>query len=346
MQLRVGLVGCGEVADEKHLPALLQIPEIAVVSFFDKDSQRADKLAARVPGATAASRLEELLAREDVAAIGVLTSPASHAEIAEKALLAGKHVLVEKPMVLDLAEARRLQRLSQQSPKQLMVGFHMRWHRLVRKAARLLQQGAIGQVQGVRFAWCSPRPPRPSEWKDRRASGGGSLVELGVHHFDLIHHLLGSPFRQVLARSLSPLRPDETASVLGVLSNGVSCSATLSEVSTHKIELEFHGTLGRLTVDCLRFDGLQLLPWGVDPGSIPSRLRSLWGTLRSLPTGLRQAGQGGDYRLSYREQWRTFANCIATGKPVDCNASAGLAATAAVQAAVKSLEGSAFEPVE
>lgn len=331
-RLGIGIVGCGEVARKKHGVALRGVPGVRVVACADEDPAAARALAEEFQARVVTST--ELFGREDIDLIAVLTPPATHAELAIAAMRAGKHVLIEKPLTLDAAEARELLQVAGETGRHAAVSFHLRFHRLIRQAKTCLQQGVLGELQGIRFSWCSPRPPRPSPWKDRRITGGGALIELGVHGFDLFEFLTGSPVREVQAHTVNGRREDETATVLARLENGVVCSALYSEVSTHKIELELHGTRGRLQVDCLRFDGLERLRWGEDPGSPALRVRSVLRTLRELPVGLDVWRRGGDYLLSFQTQWNELAAAVAAGDAPECGLESGLRSTEALQAAL------------
>jgi myo-inositol 2-dehydrogenase/D-chiro-inositol 1-dehydrogenase len=218
-----------------------------------------------------------------------------------------------------------------------MVGYHMRWHRMVRQARALLDQGVLGPLESVRMIWYGPRDDRDlPEWRARRELGGGALIETGVDHFDLWRHLVGADVDEIFARSRSGRRDDEAAVVSAVFDNGVLGSAVFSERTTEDIEFEVCGAAGRLRVSCNRVEGLALHPAGSDPASPRARLRRIPEILRLLPTALRNLRQGGDFKTSYRTQWEHFLGAIRTGGPVGCTLADGRAALQTALAAVES----------
>jgi predicted dehydrogenase len=214
------------------------------------------------------------------------------------------------------------------------MGFHLRHHRLVLQARDGLRSGLLGQVQACRAAWCAPRPLDQSDWKNRRALGGGALVELAVHYYDLLRFLLEEDLEPVQGRALSAERDDEAACVLGQTTGGIPFSGLFSERASHQLEFEFYGSRGRLKLDCLRFDGLRFTAWGVDTGAVAFRARELWQTLLGLPEGLRSFRSGGDYLGSYREQWRHFADVVTGQTSPLCRVEDGVAALEAVQSSL------------
>jgi len=327
--IRVVLVGAGVVAEKKHLPALRPLSEFQIVALADPDAERRSLLADRCEGAIAKATLEDCLEAVEVDAVAVLTPPSTHIPLVRQALQAGKYVLVEKPLCLDLEQAQSL--LHHPDVSRVLMGFHLRHHRLIERARELLGQGAVGQVQGFRGAWCAPRPPDQSDWKNQRIHGGGAQIELAVHFYDLTRHLLRSELQGIQAYSLSAERDDETTAVVGRTASGVPFSGTFSERASHQMEFEIYGSRGRIKIDCLRFDGLELTHWGEDTGSVGSRLRRILQTVRELPIGIRSYREGGDYIVSYRRQWQHFHKVVRGDAPPLCTAADGLAALLAVK---------------
>ena len=336
-ELRIGLVGCGEVCEHKHLPGLRRVTGARVVAVADRDRARGDRVAGRFAIPRVFTSARELLESGEVDAVGVLVPPGEHSEVTLAALAAGTHVLVEKPVTLDLAEADALVAAARAATGRSLMGFHMRWHRLVREARSLVREGAVGTVESIRTTWNSPRPDRGiPAWKVARASGGGALVELGVHLFDLWRHLLGAEVVEVHARSRHAHRDDESAVVTATMSNGVLASASISERTGHEIELEISGDRGRLRVGCQRFDGLELLGVRETGGMIVPRLRGLGRTVRELPRGLSRMRTLGDYGDSYRGQWQHLVDVVARGAEPESTLEDGREALRVVLAAAAS----------
>jgi predicted dehydrogenase len=317
-KIRLGIIGCGGVTEQRHLPALMRVPSIEVSALADSDSERVSRLAGRFGVARWFKDYTTLLECEEVDAVAVCVPPGLHALVAVAALEAGKHVLIEKPLALSLSECDLLLESSlAHGVQKVMVGFNLRWHRLVREACGILRGGELGEVKLVRTVFTSG--VRHGEdfagWRRHRESGGGALFELGVHHFDLLRFLLRSEASEVYASSA---HEDETATVMMSMKDGAQVVSAFSEGTGENHDLEIYGERGWLRVSCYRADGLERFDVGQYPGALKMRLRKLAGTILDLPRLVQQSRLGGDYVASYAEQWRRFALAIREDSPVEC----------------------------
>lgn len=329
----VGIVGCGEVSGAKHVPVFRRIAGVRLAAVYDVDTERAEAVARRFGEAHVARSVDELLDRRDVAVVGVLTPPAAHAEPAIKAIEAGKHVYVEKPLALSVEECEAMAAAARRRGIVAVTGFHMRFHRLVRAAKQMIRGGRLGVIESIRLVWHSPRGDAAlPEWKTRRAQGGGALVEIGVHHLDMVRFLLADEFAEVMAQTRNGVREDECATIMGRTVGGVLVTGEFSERSPHEIEIVVSGRDALLRVDCLRFDGLELREKTEVPGSPGYRLRRLAATLRALPEGLR-AGRS-DYLRSYEGIWRHVIECVERSHAPEVTFEDGLRATQTLRAAL------------
>lgn len=336
-KLKVGLVGCGEVTQFKHLVVLRDAPGLEVVAVADTDEDRLRAVGDLFHVPHRHRDVDALLRHPGLDVVGVCVPVAAHAEVARAALAAGKHVLIEKPLCLSLDEADRLADAAAKSPGRAMVGHHMRWHRLVRKARAFIQQGGLGEVESIRTLWNSPRLGRVNPpWRSRRVDGGGVLVEIAVHCFDLWRFLLGSEVDEIFAAASNGARDDETLAVTARLKNGMLASGLCSERTPHEIEVEISGTGGRLRLGCQRFEGYEFHPAGTAPGMIGRRRTALKNFLAELPGGLAGMRSGGDYFGSYRAEWLHFRDVIRNGAAVECALEDGRRSLEVVLAAAKS----------
>jgi predicted dehydrogenase len=233
-------------------------------------------------------------------------------QIALDALEAGKHVLVEKPLGLDLDACDALIARASRSSYKVLVGLNMRWHRLVQGAHEIIQRGALGRLRSMRsvFTQWRARESAP-EWTRRRHLGGGALINESVHHFDLWHYLTGSEIERVWAVAQSGAeQEDETVIVAGQTTNGVPVSSLVSLRTGGQNEIELYGDGGRLRVSLYRFDGLDFSPRTEYPGDAASRLRGLARTVRELPEVVRAGRHGGDFVAAFSAEWQHFVDCI------------------------------------
>lgn len=335
--IRLAFVGCGAVTEEEHLPALQGLPGVRVVAVVDPRLERLQRVGETFGIPRRYAHVDALVADAEVDAVGVCIPAGQHRAVVPRLLEAGKHVLVEKPPGLHLDDVDAMIASSRSGRARAMVGYHMRWHRMVRQARAMLDQGALGPLESIRMVWYGPRDDRDlPEWRARRALGGGALIETAVDHFDLWRFLIRSDVEEIFARSRSGRRDDEAAVVSAVFVGGVLGSAVFSERTTEDIEFEVCGAGGRLRASCNRVEGLTLLPAGADPASPRARLRRIPEVLRLLPTALHNLRRGGDFKTSYRTQWEHFLEAIRTGGPIGCTLEDGRAALETALAAVES----------
>jgi predicted dehydrogenase len=313
------------------------VPGAEVVAVCDLDAGQRDRVASQFQIPKACSNIGEVLALAGVDAIGVCTDPGSHPDLAIAAMRSGRHVLVEKPLALSVAECRRMMDEAERSGVVAMAGFHMRFHRLVREAREHIRRGAAGEIESIRVVWHSPRGDKGiPDWKTRRCHGGGALVEIAVHHLDLVRFLTGADIDRILAFNRDHVREDEAAVIAARASNGMLISGEFSERSPHEIEIVVSGSEGSIRLDCLRFDGLEVRSIKEVPGAPRLRLRSAWRTVRALPEGLGIQRMGGDYRVSYAGEWAHFVEAVRSRSVPESTFADGLHAAEAVAAATAS----------
>ncbi len=333
----LGLIGCGRVAIERHLPALRQIDGFRLLAAADPDRQRLDRVADLCGIADRQLDYRALLERSDVEAVGILTPTASHLDIALAALAAGKHLLIEKPLALTAAECDRLIDQATTSPGKVVVGFNLRWHRLVRRARALLATGLLGRVTAIRSTYTHERTGRDApDWHRRRESGGGVLLNEAVHHFDLWHNLLGVDVTDVCAATRhSSHYQDETSVVAATLTDGILATGLFAFHTSPNSEIEIYGENGRLHLDCYRFDGLQFYPRNGFPGDLRDRLGKLLAATRELPTAWAARRRGGEFADTFRGLWQHFLDCIQQNQPSACTLQDGKRAVGVAAACVE-----------
>ena len=201
--LRVGVIGLGQIALKAHLPGYEKASGCRLTALYSSRESVARRTAVQYGIPLIFKDWKKLLACGEVDAVSICTPNSTHAPIALEALRRGKHVLVEKPMAITLAEARAMARGARRAGKLLMPHHNMRFDPAVRTAQKLLAQGAIGKV----FAFaCSLAHRGPQVWNpdskwffNVRKSGGGALMDLGAHMFDSLHFLMGDEPAQIHA---------------------------------------------------------------------------------------------------------------------------------------------------
>jgi len=314
--IRLGIVGCGDVTQSRHLPALRRVSGVKVSALSDINPARLERVAGQFDAMQRYTDYRQLIEAVEVDAVAVCVPPQLHAEVTLAAIEAGKHVFIEKPLALSLEECDLLrERAAAHVSLKIMVGFNMRWHRLVRAARETIRRNELGEIKLVRSVFTSGVRLRKdfAEWRTHQQSGGGALFELGVHHFDLLRFLFEREVEEVYASSLSE---DETAIVAARMNGGTQVVSAFSEGTGENHEIEIYGERGWLRLSCYRADGLERFGAAQYPGAVMARLRGLTRTLLEVPRIIRQSRRGGDYVASYEGEWRHFIGAITLDSPV------------------------------
>ena len=145
MKVKVGIIGCGKIAQVRHIPEYVSNPDVCLYGLFDINMERAAELAEKY-GCKAYASYEDLLADPEIDAVSVCVANNAHAEISIAAMKAGKHVLCEKPMAVTLEECEEMVKTAKETGKYLMIGQNQRLAKAHRKAKQLIAEGAIGKV--------------------------------------------------------------------------------------------------------------------------------------------------------------------------------------------------------
>lgn len=338
--IRLGIIGCGKVAWERHYPALRRASGFAVRAVCDVDAARANRIAALYGAGRTYSDFRELAGQGDIDAIAVLTPTGAHAETGVAVLEAGKHLFMEKPLALTLAEAERLIEAQRKSGRVAQVCFNLRWHRLIRQAKSVIESGALGRVKAIRSVYTHDRTGEGAPaWHRKVALGGGVGFNEGVHHYDLWRHLLGLEIQEVHSYSVaSEVYEDETSVISASLDGGVLGSGVLSFLTGPNSEVEVYGDKGRLLISLYRFDGLQFYSSQTYPGAHVDRLKRGAGAILSLPGLLADARNGGGFQATFSACWQGFERSVRTGQPPGCTLEDGRRALEIALAAARSLE--------
>lgn len=185
----VALIGCGLIGQKR----LKSLPAGTVRVACDLDLERARRLASQSAGCRATDSADEALAGADVSVAVVATVNSALAPLAAKAVAAGKHVLVEKPVGVTVAELENLERLARQKQVLVRAAYNHRYHPACLKALEIWRSGALGPILFMRGRYGQGgRLGYEKEWRaDPKLSGGGELIDQGVHLVDLAGLFLG-----------------------------------------------------------------------------------------------------------------------------------------------------------
>ena len=191
----IGIIGCGRVSEFAHFPALTKndecIIKYACDLIIEKAQDKMNTYPGRIEQATTDYRV--ILADPEVDAVYVLTPVAGHKDISIEALRAGKHVFCEKPIAYTYEMSREMEAEAEKAGKLLNIGVCNRYHKSVELLEQMNREGAFGNIYHV---YCSFRnfrciPQLGGAYTTKELSGGGVLIDWGIHFFDLIFYVLG-----------------------------------------------------------------------------------------------------------------------------------------------------------
>ncbi|MEY2984620.1 MAG: hypothetical protein RLZZ568_1237 [Cyanobacteriota bacterium] len=264
--LGVAVIGTG-FGKAIHLPALQQAANTRPVAVYHRDLTKAKAIADQHHVLYAFNSLEKLLAQPEVQAVTIATPPFLHDTMAQAAIAAGKHVLLEKPLTLTVTEAVHLFHLAQRNQVIVMPDFEFRFVPAWQYLAELLAEGILGKLRFIKVDWLvasRANPARAWNWYAQREQGGGALGAVGSHAFDYLHWLFG-PAQRVSAllscaiaerpdplahNQLKPVTADDTALISLVLADGTPCQVNISSVAYggRGHWLEIYGEKGSLVL--------------------------------------------------------------------------------------------------
>lgn len=192
-KLRIGVIGLG--MGRHHIAGYVKHRAAQVVAIADPDAARLEEIGSRFGIAARYTDGRQMIAREGLDIVSVATPNRFHAPLTLAALKAGAHVLCEKPMAMTAAEARAMLDAARRARRRLMINFSYRFSAASQQLRREVDRGVLGDVYFARTFWHRSRGiPRFGGWfGQRELSGGGPLIDLGVHRLDLALWLMGYP---------------------------------------------------------------------------------------------------------------------------------------------------------
>jgi predicted dehydrogenase len=253
---RVAVLGAGRIARMFHLRVLARLGA-EVVAVADPDPEARRLAATDAPMAQLHTSWEDAIAQPDVEAVVVCLPTHLHVLAACAAFAAGKHVYVEKPLAPELDGAEEVATAWRAAGTVGMVGLNFRFQPLVVDARRRVAAGQLGHVVAVRSLVASAPRDLP-DWKQDRATGGGALLDLAVHHLDVVPFLLDDPITTVAATLRTVRTVDDTATLTLGMRSGLTTQVLASATTRQADRIELLGDEQTLTVDRYASDRVEL----------------------------------------------------------------------------------------
>lgn len=241
--INIGIIGCGKIAQKRHIPEYLENVDANLVGFYDLNQARAKEISETF-GGTAFDSIEDLLADPSIDAVSVCTANHTHAAITIQALHAGKHVLCEKPMATTLEDCLAMVDAANKAGKVLVIGQNQRLTKTHIRAREIIRNGEIGEIIGFRTTFGHGGPetwsidPGKNTWFfDKNIAVMGAMADLGIHKTDLLLFLTDQKIVETTAHLTTIdkrgadgelINVDDTAICVYKLENGAVGTMTAS----------------------------------------------------------------------------------------------------------------------
>ena len=250
-KFRWGIVGFGKFSDLRMGPALASLPGHEIVAVMNRDINKARRYAEEYKARFWYDSVEGLVNNSSIDAVYIASPNYQHCEQTCRAAQKGLHVLCEKPMAVNIEEAEKMVDTCRRHNVKLMIANLMRFHSCHQWAKGCVERGLLGDVTTVRAQLEFYFPPEPAQWRFiPELSGGGAIMDVGVHCIDLLRYLIGQEVASVSAfinTQSHPFPIDLTAAILLRFTGGVLGTVTVSFCNQQRMNgFEISGRKGSL----------------------------------------------------------------------------------------------------
>ncbi|MBE7010330.1 MAG: Gfo/Idh/MocA family oxidoreductase [Ruminococcaceae bacterium] len=255
-QIKWGVIGCGGIAYRRTIPGMMLAENSELVAVMDTNFEAAQKVKKEFGAQYAFATVEEVLALNEIDAVYIATPVFCHKEQAMAAAKAKKHILLEKPMGLSLSESKEIADFCKAQGVKLGVGLMMRFSSYHQKMRELIANGVIGDVVSMRGQLTCWYPEIPGNWRqDKACSGGGALMDMGIHCIDLLQYISGTKAKTVTCFAQNQTfnySADDSAALLMKMDSGATAYVDANfniPDNAAQCRLEFYGTCGSILAE-------------------------------------------------------------------------------------------------
>lgn len=338
-KLRFGIIGAGGIADRRTLPGMMLAKNVEVVAVMEINENDAERLRKKYSAKYAYTSAEQVVNNPEVDAVYIASPVVFHVAQAKLAAEKGKHILIEKPISLDIQEGEELLKYCAEKNVKIAAGFMMRFGAHILNMKSAIKEGKIGKVVSGYSQFTLWLPNSSNNWRlDKSKAGGGALTDMGVHCVDLLEYILDTRVKRVAAinsNTVFDYSVEDSSSVLLDMENGAQCVVQTNfniPDEASKWRLEFFGTKGRLLGDTIigQIDGgkLNALFLGENKDYDPEQTHS-------DEKGVYLDAEFGNM---YTREVESFADSIINDKPLVVPASDALHIQKVIAAAYESSE--------
>lgn len=252
-KIKWGVIGCGGIADRKTIPGMMLANNVELVSVMDANLAVAEAVKEKYNAKYAFDNYEAILKQDEIEAVYIASPVFFHKEQAIAAAKAKKHILLEKPMALSVEDAEDIKKACDENSVKLGVGFLMRFHGYHQKIKEIIAEGKIGEIVSMRGQFTCWYPDIEGAWRQTKAlSGGGALVDMGIHVIDLLQYLSGLKATEVVAFNQTQTfnyEVDDSSGLIMKMDNGsiayVDSNFNIPDAAS-VAKLEIYGTKGSI----------------------------------------------------------------------------------------------------
>ncbi|HXD32038.1 MAG TPA: Gfo/Idh/MocA family oxidoreductase [Pyrinomonadaceae bacterium] len=265
MGLKWGLIGCGDISRKRVAPALRDLPNCDLVAVSRANFDQAESFAEEFGASKWYRNWRDLVADEEIEAVYIATPVRLHSEQTIAAAEAGKHVLCEKPMAMNVAECDRMIAACRANNIKLGIAYYRHFYPAVIRIRELIAAGEIGQpvlAQINAFEWFNPDPSNPRHWLIEKAqAGGGPMFDFGCHRIEVLLHILG-PITQtvsILNRALFERQVEDTGVAVFQFERGALGVLSITHAAAQAQDtFVIFGSLGSIHVESLNEGSLRI----------------------------------------------------------------------------------------
>ena len=345
----VAIIGCGGIALQNHLPGLALCPDVKVVALCDTNPACLETARQQTGVSVTSTDYHEIVQRDDVHAVIIATPNFTHPPIALASIAHGKHVLSEKPLALNYADALGMAVAADQAGVRHMTAFTYRFVPAMRYLSHAIQRGDLGTPYHYRSCRLQDWGTRNLGWRQvKKLAGTGELGDMLSHRIDFAHLLVG-PMKRLVAnvKNLTPMRDgfsndtEDWVAILAEFHNRASGVLESSKLASGRNEswrsldyVEINGSEGTFVFTTGSWNTLQTGKVG-GPGLETMEIpREFW----KLPGSPRDPAQG-DPLITFRyDQAWEFIDAIRNQRPCTPSFHEGAQAQAVMDAALRSAE--------
>ncbi len=346
MKLKWGVIGAAGIADRRTIPGLLEAGNAELTAVMEVNMELAEGIREKYGAHYACGSAECLLSHDEVQAVYIASPVAFHLDQIKLCADAGKHILVEKPVALTAAQAREAVDYCNAKGVLLAAGFMMRFAAYHQRMKELIAEGALGGIVNASGQFTCWYPDIEGAWRQYKdQSGGGALVDMGVHVIDILQYIMGSRIVKVAAfhdTKTFNYEVDDSSALLVEFDNGafgsINSNFNIPDEAA-KWRIEFYGTKGRMigdeTIGQVEGGRVDALFVSEDKGYDAAQDKTL----------VEETDIQVDFGNMYTKEIESFGKSVLEGSPLESPASEAVYVQRVVEAAYRSTEEQRFVEV-